>query len=869
MRDSVKKGAMAAAMMLLAHGASGRANAATIDSVGFTAASGGSPYLCCFDLTVFNRHDTSVQISEVRLQILSGHGAFVAGASGTPANWTIFQTTNSATWTSSAASADIRSGRSLGGFHICARDTGIIRVLWETRTVDGVLSSDTLLFACRGVDCDQAFFQVRPSSLTELADIDLIAGNIPNRVIDDFHLHLLTAGASFITTGGAVPAGWIKLRARPDTLSFSAQNGGLTRDHFAEGFRVEFSAPRDAAIRVAWWSTSNGDVVCRDTVTLRFPSLTRGDSARLIQRVPADSCCFDLSFRNLHAAGSGIDLVSFTLLTSGATLRAAPEAPDGWNVHPLSPARDSVFFTSTFGLSTGDSALFQSICLDNSLAASDTIRYRWKSFSRGVPVDAGTGSVFCLRPLTACDSVAAGLGSPAPDDGQCATLYLFNRNSRATTITRFTAHISNAGAARTVISASAPSGWRVENFGGDSVIFSGGSLAAGGSAAFPFCVSAGGGSTRGPLRIAWRTSDVHGALCSDTVDLDLIISSGCDPARIAGIPSADSSRSCFSISLANPSGSAAALDSVRLSIGGGLFFIAATDVAPWHATGTFPSRAISFSGGAIAAGASTPPFSFCIDVRRLAAPIHVPLIWSTFGGGGRICIDTVDIIVAPPVAQPCDSVAVSGISATGPGRCVYDFSIRNLHLPPGGFDGVQARIIGGAGVIRNATVNGAGGWLLSSLTRTRAAFRGAGVASGDSIAGFRLMIDSAASDPVTIEICTLGGDIPLCCSRQTLFCGVASVDLLPSVPGSLTLLDHLVDPASGIAAIRYAISRPGEIRLLLYDASGVEVRRVIRQHESAGAHAIDLDLSNLSSGMYFSTISSGGEEISFRLMVVR
>ncbi|MDB5036158.1 MAG: hypothetical protein JWQ98_3399 [Chlorobi bacterium] len=868
MRDSVKKGAMAAAMLLLAHGAGGRAEAAVIDSVGVAAASGGSPYLCCFDLTVYNRHDTSVTISEVRLQILSGHGAFVAGASGTPANWTIFQTTTSATWTSSAATADIRSGRSLGGFHICARDTGIVRVLWETRTVDGVLSSDTLLLACRGVDCDQAFAQVRPSSLTELADFDLIAGNTPNRVIDDFHLHSLTAGASFVTTGGAVPAGWIKLRARPDTLSFGAQNGGLTRDRFAEGFRVEFSAPRDAAIRIAWWSTSGGDVICRDTITLRFPSLTRGDSARFIGRGAGDSCCFDLSFKNLHVAGSAIDLVSFALLTPGAAIRANPDAPDGWNAHPLSPARDSVFFTSIAGLSTGDSALFESICLDNSAAASDTIRYRWKSFSRGVPVDAGTGAVFCLRPLTACDSVAASAEASAPGGGRCVALRLFNRNSRATSITRFTAHISNAGTARTVLSASAPPGWHVENFGGDSAIFSGGSLSAGGSAAFSFCVSAGGASTRDPLRIAWLTSDVRGALCSDTVDLDLIIATGCDSARVAGIPSADSSRSCFSISLANPSGSSAVLDSVQLSIGGGLFFISATDVAPWHAGGTLPSRAISFSGGAIPAGASTPPFSFCIDARRLAAPVHVPLIWSTFGGGGRICIDTADIIIAPATVQPCDSVSTSAISATGPGTCVYDFSIRNLHLPPGGFDGVQARIVGGPGVIRNATVNGAGGWSLASLTRTRVAFRGASVASGDSLAGFRLMIDSAASAPVTIEICTSGGDLPLCCSRQTLLCGVASVDL-PPVPGAFTLLEHAVDPASGNGTIRYAMSRPGELRLLLYDAAGMEVRRVIRPHESVGVHAIDLDLSDLPSGMYFSTLSSGGEEISFRLMIVR
>ena len=105
-------------------------------------------YYCCFDLTVANRHDSSTNIAEFRVRIVSGRGRFVDGSALAPPDWTIFQLPSSVIWSSNTAAADIHGGRSLGGFRICARDTGVMRVVWETRNVDGLLTSDTLVLAC-------------------------------------------------------------------------------------------------------------------------------------------------------------------------------------------------------------------------------------------------------------------------------------------------------------------------------------------------------------------------------------------------------------------------------------------------------------------------------------------------------------------------------------------------------------------------------------------------------------------------------------------------------------------------------------------------------------------------------------------------
>lgn len=76
------------------------------------------------------------------------------------------------------------------------------------------------------------------------------------------------------------------------------------------------------------------------------------------------------------------------------------------------------------------------------------------------------------------------------------------------------------------------------------------------------------------------------------------------------------------------------------------------------------------------------------------------------------------------------------------------------------------------------------------------------------------------------------------------------------------------NPAGNAAAVRFALARPGQVTLELFDAGG---RRVARREETRGAGAgeIALDTSGLAAGAYFYRLRGAGRDAAGKLTIAR
>jgi|GEM_PF-2168928 len=863
-----------AMLLMLAAGAASFAESVDRDTVEVIQTLGGS-YTCCYDLIVANRQTTATNASEFRLRLITDGARFVTGSSASPADWTIFQQPTVVTWRSSIADADIEPGERLPGFRVCVNDTGVFRMVWETRTIDSVISHDTLAFACRGGNCDEAFFTPIPSSSRCVVDIDLTAGNPLGLVVNDFHLHMLTPVAQFRTDAQPVPQGWVRTRARFDTLMFTTVSRPLSRNQFLERFRIELDAPADSLVRIEWWTTNFGDPICRDTVTFRC-GLIAHDTVARSGSGPGDTCCLNLELKNLHLPASPLDGFSLKITTPGARIIGDSAAP-GWIRSTLNAAADSMAYIlvndPANGLRHDSSAFFRTICFDNSAAVSDTIRYTWRTYRRGVQVSAGSSFLVCLRPLTRCDSVGARVDSTFPSPQRCIELTLANRNSRGVAVTRFVARISNPGTRRTIRSASAPPGWVVQRFGGDSVVWTGAPLSPGNSLSpFTLCVSLGDGSTGDPLSIAWFTSNASGPLCSDTVRVNANLALQCDTISLSEFGAVDPASCCYRFSFTNRNSRNRTIDRVRLEmVGQNAIFNSVKGPAPWSAAGTvLPSFDVTFTGATVAPGATTPDFTFCLDGSLVPnRPANFDVVWRSYAGDEMVCYDTLHLVCSGGGEVMCDTIPlISQRDSAGVG-CIYGFRVVNMHEPQGTVNGVSFRITSAEGVFGDARVAGAAaGWSTIDRQRRSVTFRGASLAGTDSTETFVVRIDSTAGSTVMIEASTLMDDRVICTSLHTVQCAVSGVEVA-LVPTGLRLSANRPNPFSGVTEISYELLRAGDVAIIIRDERGAEVRRIDRGHQEVGAYDLLLDAADLPSGIYYYMLEAGGERMTRRMVLVK
>lgn len=818
-------------------------------------------YVCCYDFLVTNRTQGGTKISEFRFRIVAGRGRIVAGETDAPFMWTSQQDSSQVTWFSTAAAYDITYGQTVGGFHICPRDTGIVRFVWETRNVDSLISSDTVVLACRGRNCDEAFFRGVPSDVAAVFDIDLVAGNQSSTPINDFHLRSLTPGVTFRTNTSPTPTGWTRTKATADTIIWSTLSSPLLVPNFIESFRFELNAPRDSTVRIEYWTTTFGDPICRDTVILSW-GLSRRDSVRAIAL--SDTCCDDLQVRNLHLPPSQIHLLTLKIMTPGVRIEGFDFAPPAWRQLGPFGADDSIAFVAAEPLRSLDSATFRSLCFNNTNAASDTITWKWRLWTRGAVIDEGTGRNICLRPLTTCDSLAVRIDSTYPAPERCLYVFAKNGNSRNAAITRLTLKFTNPGTARRIRSATPPAGWEVESFGPDSAVFIGNPLMAGDTISpFVVCLNNGDTATRDPVSIRWTTANGLGPICSGLLVTNAIINADCDVIEWTELPSDDTTICCFRARVLNRNGRHRDIDRFSMVVDLPVIFASASASSPWQVDDAivFPSFDVNFYGSVIPSDSASSDFTFCLDMRQMPQrPATVPISWTTMFGRTLVCTDTVRVVCKGEVAPPCDEASLDHIVQDG---CASTIVVRNRHEPTGPVDGIDLRIPPNCSI---ANIVSDGTFSQIAFDDTSAQLRNGTVPSGGSTT-IQIFYENICGLQIPVDVTTLNGATVLCTDSVLTWCTTLDVPL-ESVD-VLTSMALLPNPTSGDVILSFQLNAPREVGITIRDVNGRDVRRVKGVLLPSGPQTITLDLNDVPSGTYFVLVQAGSETAIRRITLMR
>lgn len=91
----------------------------------------------------------------------------------------------------------------------------------------------------------------------------------------------------------------------------------------------------------------------------------------------------------------------------------------------------------------------------------------------------------------------------------------------------------------------------------------------------------------------------------------------------------------------------------------------------------------------------------------------------------------------------------------------------------------------------------------------------------------------------------------------------------PLVPSTLVLFQNYPNPLNPSTTIRYGIPRAAHVVLRVYDLLGRAVRTLVAEHQSAGYYAVNLDLSDIPSGVYFYRLEAENELRVQKLILVR
>lgn len=95
------------------------------------------------------------------------------------------------------------------------------------------------------------------------------------------------------------------------------------------------------------------------------------------------------------------------------------------------------------------------------------------------------------------------------------------------------------------------------------------------------------------------------------------------------------------------------------------------------------------------------------------------------------------------------------------------------------------------------------------------------------------------------------------------------VEETPSVPSSFRLEQNYPNPFNPSTVIRYSVPKTGLVNISVFNLLSQEVKILVNEVKSAGAHEVSFNASNLSSGIYLYRLQSGKFTETKRMVLVK
>jgi glucuronoarabinoxylan endo-1,4-beta-xylanase len=106
-------------------------------------------------------------------------------------------------------------------------------------------------------------------------------------------------------------------------------------------------------------------------------------------------------------------------------------------------------------------------------------------------------------------------------------------------------------------------------------------------------------------------------------------------------------------------------------------------------------------------------------------------------------------------------------------------------------------------------------------------------------------------------------------STLAISSGGAGVEVGDDNDLNTVLAQNYPNPFNRATTIEYSIDQEGFVRLVIYDISGRDVRTLVERIVPAGRHAINVELTGLSSGIYFYRLETGGKNIQKKMILLK
>jgi hypothetical protein len=90
-----------------------------------------------------------------------------------------------------------------------------------------------------------------------------------------------------------------------------------------------------------------------------------------------------------------------------------------------------------------------------------------------------------------------------------------------------------------------------------------------------------------------------------------------------------------------------------------------------------------------------------------------------------------------------------------------------------------------------------------------------------------------------------------------------------AVPPSFELAQNYPNPFNPSTTIEYALPKPSDVDLIVYNILGKEVQTLVNGEQPAGKHRVQLDRKGLPSGIYFYRIEAGEFVQTKKMLIVR
>ncbi|NOS84925.1 MAG: T9SS type A sorting domain-containing protein [Ignavibacteria bacterium] len=95
------------------------------------------------------------------------------------------------------------------------------------------------------------------------------------------------------------------------------------------------------------------------------------------------------------------------------------------------------------------------------------------------------------------------------------------------------------------------------------------------------------------------------------------------------------------------------------------------------------------------------------------------------------------------------------------------------------------------------------------------------------------------------------------------------ININSEIPDQFSLLQNYPNPFNPVTNIKFSIPKSGNAKLIVYDISGKEMMVLVNGSLNAGTYTVELNASNLASGVYFYRIETSGFTDIKKLVVVK